>query len=180
MWHFCGNLINRLPRWLCFRHPNLSFLSNGNHPLWKLFSVPPQKNSQVKHRTCFVARSMRVSWLFSSKTTFTTPAFFTHHSEFLFDPFKNFGNCMWTGCLHKCLWFSRKLTWNCEQMQFISCVHKKLRQELATYAISVGAHLWNALVDSCQTKRITFDLVYISHHLDWAEKCVPFYKLIFR
>ena len=115
-----------------------------------------------------------------SKTTFTTPAFFTHHTEFLFDPFKNFGNCMWTGCLHKCCWFSRKLTWNSEQMQFISCVHKKLRQELATYAISVGAHLWNALVDSCQTKRITFDMVYISHHLDWAEKCVPFYKLIFR
>ena len=97
-----------------------------------------------------------------------------------FYPFKNFGNCTWTGCLHKCRWFSRKLTWNSEQMQFISCVHKKLRQELATYAISVGAHLWNALVDSCQTKRITFDLVYISHHLDWAGKCVPFYKLIFR
>ena len=32
---------------------------------------------------------------------------------------------------------------------------------LTTYAIYVGSHLWNALVDLCQTKRVRFDLVNI-------------------
>ena len=44
---------------------------------------------------------------------------------------------------------------------------------LTTYAISEGAHFWNALVDLRQTKRVSFDLVCILHHLDWAEKSVP-------
>ena len=32
---------------------------------------------------------------------------------------------------------------------------------LTTYAIYVGSHLWNGLVDLCQTKRVSFDLVNI-------------------
>ena len=32
---------------------------------------------------------------------------------------------------------------------------------LTTYVIYVGSHLWNALVDLCQTKRVRFDLVNI-------------------
>ena len=60
-------------------------------------------------------------WLSSS--SFTIPAYFTSHAKFLFllKPL-----CMWTDCLHKCRWFSRKLTWNSEQMRFkLWIAHRK-------------------------------------------------------
>lgn len=122
--------------------------------------------------------------VFLQNTSFTTPARFTRHTNFLFllKPlsYSLVNVCGLTAFFLMPFDFAQ-LIWNSEQMRFKSCTHKlslietrNMRSScfvfsqtvcafcfLGTFAVYVDFHLWNTHADLCQIKGVRFDLVNI-------------------